>query len=122
MRTQELLKLKWSFKLLAASYIPQEQRGRLIYLIQIFTVDANSQSEVEVGQFGREDQKQRSFGVKSTAEGGVRKVEGSKNREGGCKIEIVFTDSESEVEIGQFGREGQKQRSFDQKSKYDTRI
>ena len=31
---------------------------------------------------------------------------------GGCKIEIVFAESESEVEIGQFGREGQKQRSF----------
>ena len=26
------------------------------------------------------------------------------------------------VEIGQFGREGQKQRSFGQKSKFDTRI
>ena len=31
---------------------------------------------------------------------------------GGCKIEIVFAESESEVKIGQFGREGQKQRSF----------
>ena len=31
---------------------------------------------------------------------------------GGCEIEFVFTESESEVEIGQFGRESQKQRSF----------
>ena len=31
---------------------------------------------------------------------------------GGCGIEFAFAESESEVEIGQFGREGQKQRSF----------
>ena len=76
MRTQELLKLKWSFKLLAASYIPQELCGQLIYLIQIFTVDANSQSEVQIGQFSQEGQKQRSFGANLTGEGGVKEREG----------------------------------------------
>ena len=42
----------------------------------------------------------------------LRNGKGSKKVGGGCKIEIVFAESESEVEIGQFGREGQKQRSF----------
>ena len=55
--------------------------------------------------------------------GGIkREGEGGKKVGGGYEIETVFTDSESEVEIGQFGREGQKQRSFGQKSKFDTRI
>ena len=52
----------------------------------------------------------------------LRNGKGSKKVGGGCKIEIVFAESESEVKIGQFGREGQKQRSFGQKSKFDTRI
>ena len=38
------------------------------------------------------------------------------NRGGDCEIEFVFAESESEVEIGQFGREGQKQRSFGPKN------
>ena len=98
--------------MLAASYIPQELCGQLIYLIQIFTVDANSQSEVENGQFSQEGQRQRSFGANLTGEGVLRNGKGSKKVGGGCRIEIVFAESESEVEIGQFGREGQKQRSF----------
>ena len=36
--------------------------------------------------------------------------------------QIFGVESESQVKISQFGREGQKQRSFGQKSKFDTRI
>ena len=61
---------------------------------------------------GREGQKQRSFGANLTGEGVLRIGRGSKKVGGGYKIEIVFAESESEVKIGQFGREGQKQRSF----------
>ena len=75
--------------MLAASYIPQELCGQLTYLIQIFTVDANSQSEVEIGQFGREGQKQRSFGVKLTGEGGCSgRGRGVKSGEGAAKLKL----------------------------------
>ena len=57
-----------------------------------------------------------------TGEGVLTRGEEGKKVGGGYEIETVFTDSESEVKIGQFGREGQKQRSFGQKSKFDTRI
>ena len=36
--------------------------------------------------------------------------------------QIFGVESESQVKIDQFGRKGQKQRSFGQKSKFDTRI
>ena len=47
--------------------------------------------------------KHSSFGVKLTGEGVLRNGEGSKKVRMGCKIKIVFTDSKSVVEIGQFG-------------------